>query len=114
MENRHPFKSSIIILCFLLSLSSVSCAKINSVWLSATAGSALDKGQYDKAITKYEKLTELNPDEYSNYWNLGVAYARQHKYSEAQKQVVKLQKVGKDDLANELKNAITDQKSQSK
>lgn len=112
MENRCPFM--IIIVCFALSFSSLSCAKVKSVWLSATAGSALDKGQYDKAIAKYEKLTELNPDDYSNYWNLGVAYARQKQYTKAQKQIAKLESLGKDDLAEELKKAISDQKHQSK
>ena len=112
MENRHPF--TFIVLCFVLSFSSVSCAKIQSIWLSTTAGSALDKGQYEKAIVKYQKLTELNPDEYSNYWNLGVAYARLNKYSDAQKQVVKLHNMGKEDLADELKTAISKQKQQSK
>ena len=95
-----------ICLCLPLCFSLVSCGNIKTAWLSVSANGALDKDNMDKAITQYQKLIEMHPDEYSYYWNLGVAYYRKGDVLNAKRQIKKLRALGKDDLADELEDQV--------
>ena len=99
-------KNVVLCLCLLLCFTLVSCDNIKTTWLSVTANGALDKDNMDKAITQYQKLIEMHPDEYSYYWNLGVAYYRKGDSVNAKKLIKKLRALGKDDLADELEDQV--------
>ena len=92
----------------------ISCDSVKTFWLTATAGKALDNDQLDKAITKYEKLIELHPDDYTNYWNLGVADAHKGDWVNAKKQAKKLEELGRNDLANEMYQYLKEKENTQK
>lgn len=70
-------------------------------------------GNYDKAIESFEKAIQLNPNFVDICVNLGVAYLNRGDTKNALKQVIKLRKLKRDNLANQLEQSINKSRKDS-
>ncbi len=65
-----------------------------------------NKGDYDKAIEYCLTAIKLEPNHAKAHHNLGVSYIYKNDLTNAQKQIHKLQELGRSDLKNHLKRII--------
>jgi tetratricopeptide (TPR) repeat protein len=54
----------------------------------------MEKGQYDQAISNYDKALELNPRLAAGYNNRGMAYYSKQEYDKSWEDVKKAQELG--------------------
>ena len=98
-----------IILCFPLL---VSCQGFGEQILYNRADDAHRKGDYETAIRIYKKLLAEDPQDKvipNNaliHYDLGIAYIDSGNRQKVPKQIDILKKLGREDLANELKKAL--------
>ena len=57
---------------------------MNYIQLQKQANEYLNRDQYNKSIALYEQCIDTNPEELSNYWNLGLAFLLEGEESLAQ------------------------------
>ncbi|MCR4881453.1 MAG: tetratricopeptide repeat protein [bacterium] len=61
-----------------LNLSNLDVQKLNNA-----AAEYMKAGEFDKAASRLEAITELNPDLPETYYNLGIAYYQMEEYDKA-------------------------------
>jgi len=70
-------------------------------------GSAyLERGEYDRAIAAYQKAIQLDPDYVKAHSNLAMAYLAKKDKTGLTRQVERLKKLGRRDLAEELEKNV--------
>ena len=90
----------------IVALSLPGCSKIKREFILYQATQAHDKGDYQRAIDKYQKVLEISPEDDSVLYNLGVAYIYNNQLKKARQQVEILKKLDHDDYANLLQELI--------
>ena len=98
--------AGLIILCLVLSLNPTSCQKLKVAYLKFKVDKLNTIDELGKAQSIYRRLIELEPDEYSHYWNLGIVSIQLNDKKTAGKVVEQLEGLGQPDLAQELKKFI--------
>ncbi len=92
-------KRTFWLLIVLLLLLAAGCATVQTELIDAKAynnrGTAYArKGQYDQAISDFNKALEINPRDAPAYNNRGIAYYHKGQYDKAWKDVHKAQDLG--------------------
>lgn len=95
----------VLYLLFLLLIFS-SCQKIKNSFVFFDAEIAYNQGNFDKAIKLYKQLLEKNPDDPNLHYQLGAAYFSKGEKLKVQKQIAKLRKLGKENLAKDLEQLL--------
>ena len=95
-----------IILCGVLATTSTSCGQINTAWMAIQADTAYNQQNYDKAIDLYKKLLKIQPANAKAQWQLGVAYYSNNNMLGVQRQIIRLKKLGRKDLAQDLEQVM--------
>jgi tetratricopeptide (TPR) repeat protein len=65
----------------ILLFSLISCTKDAAFYVSR-GNHHVEEGQYDEAISNYNKALEINPRYASAYYNRGIAYGEKGQYNE--------------------------------
>ena len=63
--------------------------------------------EYDKAIEIFKKAVELNPNDYANWYNLGILYRDNEQYEDAIKSLLKATELNSNDYQSWLDLAIS-------
>lgn len=91
-----------VVLCLLLSLTCVSCARAKVWYYYEQATKEHDRGNLKDAIHLYKKALNINPSVARIQYDLGVAYLDNHDYAGASVQIDKLTKMGRTGMAGQL------------
>jgi len=73
--------------------------KMHVVYLSLKASSAMNAGNFEKAEKLYKEIIALEPKVAEHYWQLGVIYVSTNDKVRVSRQIVKLKRMGRSDLA---------------
>lgn len=95
-----------ILSAFLLILPLSSCDKIATSLRLIKADTAYNQAKFDKAIEIYKEVLENHPDEAEIHWKLGISYYSKGDLESVQKQVVRLKKLGAEELARDLEHLL--------
>jgi len=90
----------------ILSFLILSSTSVKVFFIGEKAKNYHDKGRLEQAILSYERLIELDPSNYSNYFNLAMAHLQNGEKAKAKKQIAKLRAMGSDDVADMLQDLI--------
>lgn len=83
-----------------------SCAKVEQSFTYMQAETAYNQGDLNKAVELYKKLLEKTPNDASLHWRLGTVYFSKGEKLRVQKEIIELRKLGRDDLASDLKQLV--------
>jgi Tfp pilus assembly protein PilF len=91
---------------FVCCLSLCSCDNIKVAILSGQAMFARNSGQFDKAEKLYQQIIDIQPEVPEHHWELATIYITARKRFLAHRQIDKLKKMGRDDLAQTLQRLM--------
>ncbi|MDP8264733.1 MAG: hypothetical protein P9M12_04550 [Candidatus Aceula lacicola] len=94
---------TIAVIVFFLGGLFFARGKIYVAYLSLKASTAASGGNFKKAEKLYKEIIALEPNVAEHYWQLGTIYIGTHNKIEVSKQIVKLKRMGRSDLAIALK-----------
>ena len=95
-----------LVLCALLLPLFSGCDNFKVYWWSRKAQEAHNEGEYDKAIGLYKQIIELNPDDPTFYWDLGIAYFDKGDIVNTREIIHKLKKMGHKDFAGKMEEQL--------
>ena len=96
----------LILLVFLFILPLTSCDKIATSLRLIKADTAYNQAQFDKSIEIYKEVLENHPDDAQIHWKLGISYYSKGDLESVKKQVVRLRKLGAEELAQDLEHLL--------
>ena len=93
----------VLVLIVALSLTSVSCSRLKGATYHKKGSRAHDRGDFDQAITMYQKSIAASPTNPEVEYDLGVAYLDNQNYTKADQQIQKLKKMDQGAMVSALK-----------
>ncbi len=90
------------------------CKDLKGIWIDSQAQRATDNNQFDKAVSLYQQLIDMEPGNYSNYWNLASVYLKKKDVKMVEKQLVKIRSLKEDEVADDLEKALKKLKDELK